>query len=122
MSSATLLIVWLFVFLAVGAVVMWRLGRLIERRWPAIGIPCFALLGGSVLFLSWTGAAQLAGDTQPGCPEVFGGTIDLDEGARAELLARCVATAGEDEMSTRTVMRRFPTLYPLSVRPKALTQ
>jgi hypothetical protein len=96
MREAILLIVWSTVFAAIGGVIAWRTGRLVEARWPVVSIPSFIALGLVALFLSWTAAVHVVGTTQPGCEEIFEGTDKLDGPSRSEFVARCIVTAGAD--------------------------
>jgi hypothetical protein len=121
MSDAVVLVVWFAAFVLLGSVIALPCVRLIAVRWPSTRVPFSVTLGLGVLFLSWTAALQVTGSVPTTCADIFEGTDNLDKEARSELLARCVATAGEDEMAPATVLRRYPSLYGFSLRPKGLS-
>jgi hypothetical protein len=112
MSDDALLMVCFGTFAVLGSLIAWRIGRLVESWWPPAGTPCVLALGIGGLFLSWVAAVEVTGTSPAGCEQVFSEPTDLD----AELLARCVATAGETEISSASVLRRYPDLHPFSLR------
>jgi hypothetical protein len=74
------------------------------------------VLGLGVVLLTWTAAIRVSGTVQVSCVDVFDGTDDLTAEVRAEILARCIATAGPDEIEPAVVLRRHPKLYPFAIR------
>ncbi len=116
MANAGSLLVWAGVLLIVGGLLVWPLGRVVETRWPTLGTPAFVVLGFGALFISWTAAIRVAGPPKATCTEIFDRTDELDREARSELLARCIATAGPDEIEPAVVLRRYPKYYPFVTR------
>ena len=110
------LLVWAAVLLLSGALVIWPTGRFIEARWPALSTPTLVALGLAALFVSWTAAIRVAGPPKAACTDIFNRTDGLDRETRSELLARCIATAGPDEIEPAVVLRRYPQFYPFAAR------
>jgi hypothetical protein len=98
MTEAGCLLVWAAAFVLSGSLLAWPLGKSIENRWPALGTPVFIALGLGALVLSWTAAAHISAPPPATCREVFDRTDALSREARSEFLARCVATAAQDEI------------------------
>jgi hypothetical protein len=97
---------------------VWRFGKMIEVRWPRLGVFASLSLGVVSVAFSWAVASYFADGSQPSCDDVFAGAApELDH----EVLARCVATAGEGEISAGTVLRRHPSLHPFAVRKHSLS-
>ncbi len=115
MSEAAGYMLWLAAVIGLAGLIAWAIVRRIEQRWPALAMPSFIGLGISVVLVSWAAAAHLGHHTSTGCADAFDGTDGLAIEERS-LNARCVATAGRDEIEPAVVMRKHPRLYPFSLR------
>jgi hypothetical protein len=115
-SEAAGFMLWLAAAIASAGLVAGALGRLVKQRWPALATPSFIGLGVSVIVVGWVAALHFGGGTPTRCVDVVDGTNGLAIEERSELLARCVATAGRDEIEPAVVMRKHPRLYPFTLR------
>src|SRR5215211_2951148 len=115
-SEAAGFVLWLAAVIGLAGLIAWAVGRRIEQRWPALATPSFIGLGISVILVSRVAAVHLGHHTSTGCVDAFDGTDGLAIEERSELIARCVATAGRDEIDPAVVMRKHPRLYPFSLR------
>jgi uncharacterized membrane protein len=93
--------IWVVIFFIVGIVFAYRIGLLVELRWPSIAGPLSVLLGLTVLIVSWMAAVQVTGKEQAGCDEVYVTTDRLNGSSRSEFRERCIATLRPGDLAWR---------------------
>ena len=93
--------IWIVIFFIVGTVFAYRIGLLVELRWPAVSGPFFVSLGLTVLVASWMVAVQVTGKQQAGCDEVYVSMDRLNGSSRSEFRERCIATSKPSDLAWR---------------------